>query len=876
MKKTYLQVVYGVLAVFIFGFVSCPVMGQVATKIPLTEKDYHLWGTLQTRAISDNGQWVSYTMSYPSGADTLFVSNTQIERKYILPKAFDSRFIQDNIFAYRKNNNLILLDLSKGMETIIINVSNYEITANGNYLITEETVSSESKRLCIRNLQGKLLQAIEEVGQYVWNGDKTKILFTTTDSIPSVKIVSLVAKPQIISVFKNSNVTYSALTWQENGEDVVLYQTSTKSDKQSEVVYFNSKENKCYRLNETGSGFPKNFRIDTNSNIALKLSTDGSKVFFGIQSTLEKPDKENFEGVEVWNANDKMIYPERKLRASVGNPQLLAVWWPKTGIVKSITSEDESWVILTGNQQYAITANPMQYEPEYKLFADRDFYLTELATGNKIKLLEKQSGQEEMIRVSPDGKYITYFKQGNWWCYDILKRTHTNLTKGLNAYWDNRKTDPGAQLNVWGLAGWTQDNQAVLLYDYYDIWCVAVDGKKRERLTQGQENNTRFRFQKKQIVGQGNYSGLIDNNIDITKSITLTAFNHHNGNSGYYRLNPDKRLSELVMDQSLSSHIIESKRSEAFVYEKQKFDNPPTIIFRKNAKDKDKELFISNPQHFRYQWGKSEMIHFKAPSGNQLNGALFYPANYKPGQKYPMIVWIYDTVSRELNQYVNPTLSNPIGLNITNLTANGYFVLLPDIEFQKGSPGKSALDCVTTAVNKVIDMGYTEKGKIGLKGQSFGAYETNYIISQTNLFSAAVSGAGVSDVVRHYFTLNKDDNKIDAWRYESQQYRMGKSFFDNPQGYLDNSPLMQAAGINTPLLTWAGLEDENVLPEQALTLYIALRRVNKKHIMLRYPNDGHIFVNANNQIDLTNRIQQWFDHFLKKEPAANWIHKGTE
>ena len=494
MKKTYLQVVYSILAVFIFGFVSCPVMGQVATKIPLTEKDYHLWGTLQTRAISDNGKWVSYIMAYESGADTLFVSNTQIEKKYSFPKAVDSKFIHDNIFAYRKNNNLVLLDLSKGTETSMTNISSYEITANGNYLLTEEPVSNESKKFCIRNLQGELLQTIDEVGQYVWNDAKTKILFTTTDSRPSVKIISLVAKPQVTLVYQNENVVYSTLTWQENGNDAVLYQTSIKNDKQSEVVYYNNKENKCYTLNQTSLGFPKDFRIDTNSHIRLKLSTDRSKVFFGIQSTLEKADKENFEGVEIWNANDKMLYPDRKLRALVGNPQLLAVWWPKTGKVKPITSEEESWVMLTGNQQYAITANPLQYEPEYKLFADRDFYLTELATGNKIKLLEKQSGQQEMIRVQPKGKYIVYFREANWWSYDTNQKKHKSLTNGLKADWDNRKSDPGAEQNVWGLAGFTSDYKSVLLYDYYDIWLIDVAGKNSQRLTKGKETKIRCRI----------------------------------------------------------------------------------------------------------------------------------------------------------------------------------------------------------------------------------------------------------------------------------------------------------------------------------------------------------------------------------------------
>lgn len=228
-----------------------------------------------------------------------------------------------------------------------------------------------------------------------------------------------------------------------------------------------------------------------------------------------------------------------------------------------------------------------------------------------------------------------------------------------------------------------------------------------------------------------------------------------------------------------------------------------------------------------------------------------------------MIVYVYESLSKQVNQYVNPTLQNRIGFNVSNLTTQGYLVLMPDIVYESGNVGRSAWDCVRSAVQKTIDLGIVDLERIGIMGHSFGGYETNFIITQTNLFKAAVSGSAVADNVGHYFTYNTEQNSIDSWRYENQQYRMGSSFFENPTAFFKNNPLYHAQNINTPLLTWAGKKDKNVQPTQTMTFYAALRRLQKKHIMLLYPNEGHVIENHTNQKDITLRIQGWFDYHLK-------------
>lgn len=864
-----------VLNIILFLF-ACPVSGQVQTKKPLTEKDYTLWGRLQTNAISDNGNWISYRMQYDSGIDTLFISHTKNNTKHFFTEAKEGKFIKEEAFAFLQRNNLVLFNLNPEIKITINDVERFEISANNKFIVSEEKSISKEKNLCIRNINGQLLYSLKNISEYRWDDTKEHIIWISSDSISSIGIISLQNKVKNTVISNSSGLVYTSPQWQRNAESFAFYGFSPESETENRIYYYHSKEKKIYELLHTTPDIPKDGSvININPGTPLLISNDGNSLLFEIKKPNTEQELRDTD-VEIWYSNDKLLYPDRKLVSSKKEDQFTAVWYPRTSMIRQITDKEHSWVRLTGDQRYALTANPLQYQPQYKLFADKDYYLTELSTGNKMLLLEKHSGQEAMLRVSPCGKYITYYKDSSWWIYDIDLKQHKNLTEGLFTDWDNSETDPGNQLIVWGLAGWSKDNKSVLYYDYYDIWLISVDGKKRQRLTKGREIKVRFRFEKNDVEVQRNYSGLELLCINLKGNRILSAFNLYNGNSGYYILTSDKEVIPFIMDKGNSGRLLKANNNEAIIFERERFDNPPAIIFKKDKNTKEKLLFQSNIHHTNYQWGFSEMIHYNTETGKELNGALFYPADYESTKKYPMIVWVYETVSRSLHQYINPSMKNSLGFNIANLTSKGYFVLLADIDFKKGSPGKSAVECVTAAVNKVEEMGYIESGKIGLIGHSFGGYETNFIISQTDIFSAAISGSGVSDIIQHYFTVNSEDNKVDAWRYENQQYRMGVPFYDNYEAYFENSPLIQAKNINTPLLTWTGLLDENVQPKQALTFYAALRRLKKKHIMLRYPDEGHILFKTKNQIDITHRVQQWFDHFLNKEPASEWIEKIIE
>ncbi|PKP15498.1 MAG: hypothetical protein CVU07_09910, partial [Bacteroidetes bacterium HGW-Bacteroidetes-23] len=192
--------------------------------------------------------------------------------------------------------------------------------------------------------------------------------------------------------------------------------------------------------------------------------------------------------------------------------------------------------------------------------------------------------------------------------------------------------------------------------------------------------------------------------------------------------------------------------------------------------------------------------------------------------------------------------------------------LYPDIHYQLGKAPFNATDQVIAATKKAVSSASIDASRIGLIGHSFGGYQTNFIISQTNLFTCAVSGSSVVDNVSSYLSYS-DRSKVPRYfMYEYHQQRIPFNLFDNWENYLYNSPIYYAKKIETPLLTWSGDNDTIVPHTQTMMLYFALRRLNKKNTMILYPNEGHFMSNPKNQKDLSVKIKNWFDYYLKDKP----------
>lgn len=284
-----------------------------------------------------------------------------------------------------------------------------------------------------------------------------------------------------------------------------------------------------------------------------------------------------------------------------------------------------------------------------------------------------------------------------------------------------------------------------------------------------------------------------------------------------------------------------------------------------------KVVVKSNTHHEKFAETKVEVVQYKNNKGESLKGLLYYPSGYDKRYQYPMVVNVYEKQSNQVHHYRSPGLLNRDGFNVANLTSKGYFVLLPDTTYEIGNVGYSALDCVESAVKAVLSQSIVDEKKVGLIGHSFGGYQTNFIITQSKMFACAVAGAATSNFLSSHLSVSKNLEIPNFFIIESGQARMMASPFENMDIYLKNSPVMYAKNVNTPLLSWTGEEDTQVAPTQSMEFFMALRRLGKTHVMLVYPSEGHEMQTKDNMSDLTRKMGDWLDYYLKGFVKPAWI-----
>jgi len=280
----------------------------------------------------------------------------------------------------------------------------------------------------------------------------------------------------------------------------------------------------------------------------------------------------------------------------------------------------------------------------------------------------------------------------------------------------------------------------------------------------------------------------------------------------------------------------------------------------------------ANPQQAEFKWGSVELVQWVSTDGIPLQGLLYKPADFDPSKKYPMIAYFYERLSDNLHQYVAPGGRNII--NPTHYTSNGYLVFEPDIVYEEGYPGPSAMKSIVPGVQMLLARGYVDPNGLGLQGQSWGGYQTTYMITQTNMFKAAMAGAPVANMFSAYGGIRWQSGMNRAFQYEKGQSRIGGSIWENPLRYVENSPLFWADKVKTPLLMMHNDGDGAVPWYQGIEMFVALRRLGKEVYLLNYNGDEHNPTKRANQKDVAMRMQQFFDHHLRGMPAPAWMREG--
>jgi dipeptidyl aminopeptidase/acylaminoacyl peptidase len=316
-----------------------------------------------------------------------------------------------------------------------------------------------------------------------------------------------------------------------------------------------------------------------------------------------------------------------------------------------------------------------------------------------------------------------------------------------------------------------------------------------------------------------------------------------------------------------------AKDADVYAYTVQTFDDSPDIFVSNADLSAAKQVTSTNPFQSKYAWGHAELIEYKSDRGERLQAALYYPAGYQAGRKYPMIVYLYERLSDGLHRYVAP--SERDYYNTSVFTSNGYVVLQPDIVFRPREPGISVVECVGPAVKHAIGMGVADGSRVGVVGHSWGGFDTAFLTTHTDLFAAGVAGAPITDLVSNYGNHHWSSGIAETDHIETGQQRMEVPLYEDLPAYIRNSAVFNVQNMKTPLLIEVGDADGTVFWHQGIELYNIARRAKKNVVLLAYAGEDHGLRKKANQIDYQQRILQWFGHYLKNEPAQEWIVNGV-
>jgi dipeptidyl aminopeptidase/acylaminoacyl peptidase len=256
-----------------------------------------------------------------------------------------------------------------------------------------------------------------------------------------------------------------------------------------------------------------------------------------------------------------------------------------------------------------------------------------------------------------------------------------------------------------------------------------------------------------------------------------------------------------------------------------------------------------------------------------MEGLLYKPEGFDPSKRYPMITYFYEQLSDGLYNYTRPAGRNIINPVVYN--SLGYVVFMPNIHYTPGYPGPSSVKSIVPGVQSLIARGVADPKRIGIGGQSWGGYQTAYIITQTNLFAAAVPNATVVNMTSAYGGIRWETGVERAIvNYERGQSRIGGSIWEYPERYMENSPLFYLDRVTTPVLFMANDNDGAVPWYQGIEFFIAMRRLGKEAYMVNYNGDAHNPRKYANQKDIDRRMQEFFAAKLLGAPEPDWMKRG--
>ncbi len=736
-------------------------------------------------------------------------------------------------------------------------------------------------RLVLRRLANGKETAFDFVKEYKFDKFGKNLIFSTTGNdstlFAGVYVYDL-QNEKVRPIFRAKRGNFKNLAFDESGNQVAFVadlDTTKAPVRYFKLYYWKNGQDSALAIADTAN-ITQGLLV--SEHYLPHFSQNGTKLFFGmgykpvVQDTTLLP--EEIVNLDIWHWQDDYIQPQqsRRLDQEKKRSHLSVYQIDNKKIVQLATNEVPTISLANeGNANLALASSdlPYRYLTNWDISGFDDLYLLDLQTGNKKLIKEKIKGN---AAISPQGNYIYWFSLPDtaWFTYAVRSGQIFKLNQGLKEKFADEQDDHPDYPNPYGIAGWTENDGSLLVYDRYDIWAFDPENRKAPvNLTQT--------GRKEKLVFRNIRLDQEEKFFKADQILLLSVFDETTKQSGYYSLRlKDNAKQKLLMDNYRFSTFQTRKAKDADIvlFTKESFKEYPDLYVSDLTFKNIKKISEANPQQKDYAWGTVEMYAWLSLDGIPLQGLLYKPENFDPKKQYPMMVYYYEKNSDNIHNHIVPA---PIrsAINYTYFVSNGYIVFVPDVVYRIGYPGESAYNCIMPAVTSLIEKGFVNKERIGIQGHSWGGYQNAYLITKTNLFRAAEAGAPVSNMVSAYGGIRWESGYSRMFQYEKSQSRIGGTLWEKPLRFLENSPIFFADKVNTPLLMMHNDEDGAVPWYQGIEYFMALRRLEKPVWMLNYNKEAHGLTQRQNRKDFAIRMYQFFDHYLKDAPMPEWMKKGV-
>lgn len=892
-------------------------MLPVRAKKALDHADFDRWEKVANYSISNDGKWATYAVNPQEGDGKLYFYDTAKGNVIEIKRGYAPKFSSNGKWAFalvkpffndtRKakinkkkgfdlpQDSLAIIDLSSGEIEKIGNVISYKTPEKGGEcvawlscdtaLIKAKTLKDKKagRPMVVRNLADGSSKTVKNVGQYSFSKNGSHLAMTLIkqkkDSLTTNGVAVVKMADNTLSLISRDKPFFGMPVFNEESTKLAFIASS-------DSVETGTKKGELYLSDLTaGNHDPKIIDVNVGKELSLnqysipRFSHNGRRLVVGVAPYVAPDDTTlvSFElpTLDIWRWDAPYTPPKENKMVETIRKQTFPV------VIDLATDKQ---VLMTADP-FTRVLSPDRWDADWALMADMSDLMVKMQwdaqSPVRLSLKNVVTGEEKEVAtvpnvqfgLSPSDKYVVWFNDRDYYAYDIAKGTVANISEAVEQpLWDEDMDTPYKQSYPYGMMGWTENDGRLLVYDRYDVISLDPTGASAPvNLTagEGRKKDLKIRYIPTDREARSIKTG---------EQVVYSLFDYSDKRNGLasdrFSLKPKAPSIDFLGEYQIKE-VEKAKDADLYSWIQGNFQTSPNVYVSKGlVASKTAKVSNSNPWIDNYRWGKAELFKWHAYDGKPSEGVLYLPDDFDPAKEYPMLVYFYETYSQDLYKHydMEPSWS---WINFPFYVSREYVVFVPDIHYTAGIPGENSYNYVCSGVEAVCKkFPNIDPKRIGIDGQSWGGYQTAYLITRTDMFACAGSGAPVANMTSAYGGIRWGTGDSRQRQYEMGQSRIGRTLWEAPSLYIANSPVFYADRVHTPLLIMHNDDDGAVPWYQGIEMFMALRRLGKPVWMLQYNGEAHNLKERRNRKDITRRLQQFFDHYLKGEPMPEWMKNG--